>query len=471
MIKISNLGKWYGDKCVLQDINLEFEAGKIYGVLGRNGAGKTTLVNIITNRAFATSGLVEIDGLNAYENDRAQANVFCITEKSEYPKIEKVKNLIKWASKFYPTFDKEYAFELAKRFDLDTEKKLGKLSTGYTTIVKVILTLASGAKVMIFDEPVLGIDAIYRKVFYEELKRVHAKLRNTMILATHILDEAESIVDQVIILKGGVIILNEKTPKKLQDLYLGLHEDQAKGIAQTQTATKPTEKPKREKCKFTNTDPKKIKHSVHYLLLITWASSLIIAGLVVFFTIIPIFLDAQFAIDIMLVINVLIIGMSLYTYFFKYALYNGISRRTYITSTFIVLLIYTFATALFGSLGMLVGYLTNTSGDIFTPIYVRSFDTEAAVWTYHAGSFTAGTFFTMFSWLLMFNIFAATLGLMLMIIFQLLSRKGRYIMMGVATVLGLGITMWGILAPASAGPLIVLLFLFGLTSFSVPSAW
>jgi len=217
VIKIENVEKSFGDKLVLKPLNLEFERGKIYGILGRNGAGKTTLINIMTNRAFATNGTCTIDGLDAHENDFAQGKVFCITEKSDYPQTMKVGVAFKWAKRFYPSFDLEYAYELAKKFDLDVTKKLKQLSTGYRTITKVVLTLASNTQVMILDEPVLGIDAIYRKVFYDELRATHKRNNNLIILATHILDEAESVVDNVIILKSGDIVLNDTLKNILAD--------------------------------------------------------------------------------------------------------------------------------------------------------------------------------------------------------------------------------------------------------------
>jgi len=231
MIKTQGLTKKYADKTVLNDVNLEFVQGKIYGFLGRNGAGKTTLINIITNRIFATSGTCTISDLDSVENDFAQGKIFCITEKSDYPPTMKVSHAIKWAKRFYPSFDTDYAHQLSQKFNLDTTKKFKHLSTGYRTIAKVVLTLASRAEVMILDEPVLGIDALYRKVFYEELKKTQIQNNNLIILATHILDEAESVIDEVIIIKAGSIVYNDalsnllKKNKSLEEFYVNIYKE------------------------------------------------------------------------------------------------------------------------------------------------------------------------------------------------------------------------------------------------------
>jgi len=237
MIKVQNLKKIYGDRCVLDVPEYNFKSGVIYGLLGRNGAGKTTLVNIITNRVFASSGTCTVNDLPVYENDYAQSNIFCITEQSTYPAYLKVKDTFKWAKMFYPSFDTDYALELSQKFDLDINKRFKQLSTGYRTIAKVVLTLASETPVMILDEPVLGIDALYRKVFYTELLKTHKKLNNLVLLATHIMDEAESVVEHVIVLRNGIMVKDDTLKNvvgnhnSLQDAYVALHESELGGAS------------------------------------------------------------------------------------------------------------------------------------------------------------------------------------------------------------------------------------------------
>lgn len=449
MLQVKELIKFYNKTKVLANINLELQPDKIYGILGRNGAGKTTLINIITNRAFATNGTVKIDGNNTYENDFVQQKVFCITEKSAYPNHEKVSNLFKWAAHFYPSFDMEYAHHLAKRFDLDVNKKMGKLSTGYTTIVKVVLTLASNVPYMIFDEPVLGIDAIYREVFYEELLVTHKKLKNCIILATHILDEAETIVDNVIILKKGEVAFNgtitEITKEKtLQEFYLALHKNNE------QAATKKTTSVKL-KSKFTigKMDYQKIKNSVKYLFRLTWIHLLIVAVLAGIYTLLPVLgIDLRASVDTTILINLFIVALTVHGYYFSYSLYNGVSRRTYFMSIMTILISVAFVFAILGSLSTMVYYANDYKYSLFQSLYSIE-------------SLNFGIFMRMLTWLFATSLFFMMFALFTMVLFRALSRKGRYIAMIAIVVAVLGLTAWSVLAPEVA-PVHALLYMLGL---------
>ena len=145
-IKISGLVKKYGSNKVLDNIALEFEEGKIYGLLGRNGAGKTTLLNCITNRVFYNSGEIIVDGESTIENDVALSKIYFMTERNLLPTEYKVKDIFKWTKEFYKNFDMDYAKELSKLFELNINMKLRSLSTGYNSICKIIITLASMQK-------------------------------------------------------------------------------------------------------------------------------------------------------------------------------------------------------------------------------------------------------------------------------------------------------------------------------------
>lgn len=218
-IKLENINKSFGDNNVLKDISLDIEEGKIYGLLGRNGVGKTTLLNIINNRIFADSGEVLIDGRSVEDGEDSLRNIYFMTEKNMMILSEKVKNLYKYSKYFYDKFDMDYAMDLSRKFKLNVDKKFGTLSTGYKTISKMIMCLASGAEVMIFDEPVLGLDANHRELFYKELIKRYEELQNTMILSTHIIEEISNIVEKVIILHDGKVFENTDVYELLNRAY------------------------------------------------------------------------------------------------------------------------------------------------------------------------------------------------------------------------------------------------------------
>lgn len=218
-IEIKNLTKNYGNACALSGVNLTIEEGKIYGLLGRNGAGKTTLLNLITNRLFPTEGAITIDGEPVRENDNAIGKVFYMTEKNLYPDTMTVKNLFKWTKAFYPEFDMDYAMELSGKFGLDTGKKIKSLSTGYNSISKLITTLASNASILIFDEPILGLDANHRELFYKLLLQNYIDNPKTIILSTHIIEEISDLLERVIIIKDKKIAIDDSVENLLTNGY------------------------------------------------------------------------------------------------------------------------------------------------------------------------------------------------------------------------------------------------------------
>lgn len=218
-IKITDLVKNYGTNRVLNSISLEFEEGKIYGLLGRNGEGKTTLLNCITNRIFYNSGNITIDGESIYENDKSLSKIYFMAEKDLLPSEYRVKDIFKWTKDFYENFDMDYALRLSRVFELDINSKLRSLSTGYNSICKIVLTLASGAEILIFDEPILGLDANHREVFYSELLKCYEKNESTIILSTHIIEEISDIIECVIIIKDGNVLKNDSVEEITSQCY------------------------------------------------------------------------------------------------------------------------------------------------------------------------------------------------------------------------------------------------------------
>jgi len=224
IIEIKGITKQYGDTKALDHINITIEPNKIYGFLGRNGAGKTTLLNLITNRVFPTEGEITIDGETVFENDAVLKNICYMTEKNLYPEGARVKNIFKWTKEFYPLFDINYAKELSARFGLNIDKKVKELSTGYSSIFKAIITLASNAACLIFDEPILGLDAYHRDMFYRELLSNYNQRPKTIIISTHIIEEVTQILEEVIIIKKGKLIAKESVESLLEHAYIASGE-------------------------------------------------------------------------------------------------------------------------------------------------------------------------------------------------------------------------------------------------------
>ena len=218
-----NIVKKYGKDTVLKNVDIDIETGKIYGLIGRNGAGKTTLLSILTAQNPATEGTVTLDGKPVWENEEALSHICYSREIPQVtmfgPNTLKVKDYLKTAKVFYKYWDEEYAKELVKLFNLDAKKKVSKLSKGMLSMVTIIVALASKADITILDEPVAGLDVVAREQFYKLVIDEYAQTGRTFIISTHIIEEAASLFEEVIMLDEGQIVLKENTEELLSRAY------------------------------------------------------------------------------------------------------------------------------------------------------------------------------------------------------------------------------------------------------------
>ena len=187
-------------------MSFTLEEGKIYGLLGRNGAGKSTLLNVLTQRIFPDWGSVTVDGEPIEGSDRALSKLYLMSEKLYYPENMKVKDAFKWSRVFYPEFDWEFAWSLAGAFQLNTGAKVSKLSTGYSSIFKIVVALSTNAPYVLLDEPVLGLDANHRDLFYKTLLARYAERPFTAVISTHLIEEISHLIEDVVILHHGQVL-------------------------------------------------------------------------------------------------------------------------------------------------------------------------------------------------------------------------------------------------------------------------
>ena len=218
-----NITKTYGKDTVLKNVNIDIETGKIYGLIGRNGAGKTTLLSILTAQNPATEGTVTLDGKPVWENEEALSHICYSREISQVtmfgPNTLKVKEYLSTAKAFYKNWDEEYAKELVKAFNINPKKRVSKLSKGMLSAVTIIIALASKADITILDEPVAGLDVVAREQFYKLVIDEYAETGRTFIISTHIIEEAASLFEKVIMIDNGEIVLTENTEELLARAY------------------------------------------------------------------------------------------------------------------------------------------------------------------------------------------------------------------------------------------------------------
>ncbi|MBR4671431.1 MAG: ABC transporter ATP-binding protein [Butyrivibrio sp.] len=218
-----NIVKSYGKENVLKNVSVEIETGKIYGLIGRNGAGKTTLLSILTAQNPATQGEITLDGKPVWENEESLSHICYSREISQVtmfgPNTLKVKDYLGTAKAFYRNWDEAYAKELVKLFNIDTKKKISKLSKGMLSAVTIIVALASKADITILDEPVAGLDVVAREQFYKLIIEEYSETGRTFIISTHIIEEAASLFERVIIIDNGEIMFQENTEDFLARAY------------------------------------------------------------------------------------------------------------------------------------------------------------------------------------------------------------------------------------------------------------
>lgn len=206
-IEVKDVSKTYKDTKALDHVDIYLEENKIYGLLGRNGAGKTTLLNVINNRVYADEGTVTLNGDILTENDEALNHLYFTSEKLLFPEGMKVKKIFRWTKEFHPAFDMDYALRVAELFGLPLNKKSSALSTGYKSILKNVIALSINNTPYIFlDEPVLGLDANHRELFYKLLIEKYSENPFTIVISTHLIEEVSNIIEDVIIIKNGEII-------------------------------------------------------------------------------------------------------------------------------------------------------------------------------------------------------------------------------------------------------------------------
>jgi ABC-2 type transport system ATP-binding protein len=216
---VSNVTKNYHDIRALNNVSVEIESNKIYGLLGRNGAGKTTLLNIITGKILADQGKVTLNGKEVFENDEMLRKIFMMSERNYYPEGMKVSDAFRWTKEFYRKFDEKKAVSLAEQFGLRTDRKIKSLSTGYGSIFRLIIALCVNVPFVFLDEPVLGLDANHRELFYRVMIEHYSGNPAAYIISTHLIEEVSTVIEEVIIIRNGEILLKESREDLLDKYY------------------------------------------------------------------------------------------------------------------------------------------------------------------------------------------------------------------------------------------------------------
>ncbi|HEX2133636.1 MAG TPA: ABC transporter ATP-binding protein [Actinophytocola sp.] len=194
----------------LDEVSFTLTGGKIYGLLGRNGSGKTSLLSVLAGYRKASGGTVTVGGRPVFENAEVTGQV-CLVRGTGDAAVSnvKVKELLDFAGHLRPSWDADYARELAELFELSLDKTAGALSHGRQSALGIVVGLASRTPVTMFDESYLGLDAPARYKFYDALLAEAMAHPRTMILSTHLIEEVSALFEEVLILDEGRLVLHD----------------------------------------------------------------------------------------------------------------------------------------------------------------------------------------------------------------------------------------------------------------------
>jgi ABC-2 type transport system ATP-binding protein len=207
LISVTGLTRRYRDQLALDDVSMTVGAGSITGLLGRNGAGKTTMLRILAGQEFPSSGSVRVLGAPPAENENVLSRLVLVREDQAYPDI-KVSHALRAAALCYPNWDRTLASALLADFGLGADKAIKNLSRGQRSSLGITIGLAARAEVTLFDEPYAGLDAVARQIFYDRLLADYADFPRTVLLSTHLIDEAAALFENVVVLDRGRVVLD-----------------------------------------------------------------------------------------------------------------------------------------------------------------------------------------------------------------------------------------------------------------------
>ena len=218
IIEARGLTKHYGSFRALDNVNFSIASGSIAGLIGPNGAGKTTALKSLL-------GLCEYDGdLMVAGRDPSIArhilmqDVCFIADVGILPKWLKVSQIIDFVEGVHPRFNRGKAEEFLSTTEIQSNKKINSLSKGMVTQLHLALVMAIDVKLLVLDEPTLGLDIIYRKEFYDRLLNDYFDNNRTIIISTHQVEEIEALLTHLLFVNKGKIVLDVQM-SELADTY------------------------------------------------------------------------------------------------------------------------------------------------------------------------------------------------------------------------------------------------------------
>ncbi len=208
VIEARGLRKAFGKTIALDGIDLRVEDGRILGLIGPNGAGKTTALNAILGLT-SYQGQLKVLGRDPWtERDQLMCDVCFIADVAVLPRWIRVSQALDYVAGIHPRFNRAKAEGFLGKTTIRQRSKVRELSKGMVTQLHLALVMAIDARLLILDEPTLGLDLLYRKQFYDSLLNDYYDRSRTIIVTTHQVEEIQNVLTDVMFINGGRIVLN-----------------------------------------------------------------------------------------------------------------------------------------------------------------------------------------------------------------------------------------------------------------------
>jgi len=208
VIEARGLRKAFGRNIALDGVNLRVEEGRILGLIGPNGAGKTTALNAIVGLT-PYQGDLKVLGRDPWtERDELMRDVCFITDVAVLPRWIKVSQALDYVAGVHPRFDRAKAESFLAKTTIRQASKVKELSKGMVAQLHLAVVMAIDAKLLVLDEPTLGLDILYRKQFYDSLLNDYFDGKRTIVVTTHQVDEMQNVLTDVMFINRGRIVLN-----------------------------------------------------------------------------------------------------------------------------------------------------------------------------------------------------------------------------------------------------------------------
>jgi ABC-2 type transport system ATP-binding protein len=222
IIEVSNLTKQYQGNYAIKSLDWRVAGGSIVGLIGPNGAGKTTLLRALLGLTHS-EGTLQVMGKDPRtERHQLMQDVAFIADTAVLPRWLRVDQLISYVEGVQPKFDRAKAERFLDQTSVGPKALIGTLSKGMMVQLHLALTLAVDARLLILDEPTLGLDILYRKQFFDQLLNDYFDAERTIVISTHQVEEVQHILTHFVFLKNGEMLMNAPMTA-LEDRFVEVH--------------------------------------------------------------------------------------------------------------------------------------------------------------------------------------------------------------------------------------------------------